>query len=76
VITVSSDHFTRTGNEFVAEVSDFGSTNLFSRIYPDACDVGFAMQSTRTGKEAVFYLAEEKRDGEGGHAGLDLQTHC
>ena len=49
---------------FVAEMSDFNSQEcLFQCIYPDACDEGFIMESSRTGAQAVFYFVEKIMHG-------------
>ena len=48
---------------FVAEASDFYTPDLFQQIYPDACDVGFEMESSRSGEKAVFVYAEEIMHG-------------
>lgn len=47
---------------FSAEVS---STNGLHRVYDDACDVGLTLVSSRTGREVVFVVTDEHRDGEG-----------
>lgn len=62
----SSKQFTwnvETGH-FVACASDLSRTDFWSRIYDDACDVGFAIVSERTGKSVVFYLAEQEHNGD------------
>jgi hypothetical protein len=61
---VSTRQFTYDAptKNFAAELSDM---NGLGRVYDDACDVGFTMVSARTGRQVVFVLAEEKRDGEG-----------
>lgn len=48
---------------FVAEMSDLNGVNLFNQLYADACDTGFAMESSRTGDKAVFYFVEEIMHG-------------
>lgn len=44
---------------FVGELSDFNGIKLFDQIYPDSADVGIKLISEKTGKEAVYYLADE-----------------
>lgn len=44
----------------VAEISDFGRTDPFKRIYDDACDVGLAIRSVRTGAVVRYYLEREE----------------
>lgn len=49
----------------VAEHSDLGSPNLFNPIYDDACDVGIALYSPKTGKTITWSESEPViRDGE------------
>jgi hypothetical protein len=61
---VSTRQFTygAESHSFVAEMSDL---NGFGQVYDDAADVGFTMVSSRTGREVVFVVADEQRDGEG-----------
>lgn len=48
-----------------ADESDLQPIEL-QRIYPDACDVGITVRSTRTGKEMIFCLyPEPKRNIDG-----------
>ncbi len=52
---------------FTAEMSmlEHARLSLLNRLYDDACDEGFAMVNTRTGKVATFFLEEEHRvDGD------------
>lgn len=51
----------------VAEASDLGYHGP-RRIYDDACDVGVAIRSHRTGRLVRFYLDSEDRD----HTGEDV----
>lgn len=61
---LNSNQFTYTDQTFVAFASDLGDFRP-ERIYPDACDVGFKMESERTGVVATYYLAEvERKDGD------------
>lgn len=58
--SISMEHKT-----LVAEHSDLGNPNLYNRIYDDACDVGIALYSPKTGKTVIWYLADEiKREGD------------
>ena len=58
---VSSEAFTyhKPTKTMVCEISDLGKSFRFSPVYPDACDVGFIMESHRTKKEVVFSVSEE-----------------
>jgi len=50
----------------VTDISDLGPNyNLFQKIYDDACDVGFAIESEKTGKVVEFYFDSEVVDPEG-----------
>lgn len=63
----SSDKFWKKGLEYTVEASELtegGKTPMFGRIYDDAMDSGFLVVSTRTGKEAAFYIDRTQRDGE------------
>jgi hypothetical protein len=50
--------------QLVAEASDLSRGAFWSRIYDDACDVGFQIESHKTGSVVKFYMAEEHRAGE------------
>lgn len=63
--TVSTDLFTFKNKTFLSELSTLKGFHLDSRIYDDACDVGFYMKSSRTGKLALFTMSDVKRDAEG-----------
>lgn len=49
---------------FTAEASDLSGINLFSPIYDDACDAGFAMESARTGQTVTYCLEKEHRNND------------
>jgi hypothetical protein len=48
-------------HRFVAEDSDLPRP---SRVYPDACDLGYTVVSQRTGREIVVAVQHEQRDAE------------
>jgi hypothetical protein len=54
--------------EFVIEASTLTagrSRHMFSPLYDDACDEGFAIVSDKTGKEARFAVSNvERREGD------------
>ena len=53
---------------FTVEASSLtarGRRPLWSRIFNDASDVGFYLESMRTGKQAAFYLSDEKYSQDG-----------
>ena len=41
------------------------SLNGLGRVYDDACDLGLTLVSHKTGREIVFAMYREIRDGEG-----------
>jgi hypothetical protein len=43
---------------FVTEASDLGDTNMFQRIYDDACDVGFRVVNPATGNEILLVFTD------------------
>ena len=53
----SSNQFTYVSEKkvFVADASDLDNRHL-EKIYDDACDVGFAMKSEKTGKVITFVM--------------------
>jgi len=55
---ISSKFFDYNGRTkvFAAEVSDLPFHPIGSKIYDDACDVGFRMVSERTGEKLLFSL--------------------
>ena len=63
----SSDRFHYYGDykSFVAERSDLDGVTVFAQLYDDACDVGFQMESVKTGNKRYFRLEKEKKDDEG-----------
>lgn len=64
VIEFPSKMFTVSGNKLVAEASDMGNRHL-QPLYDDACDVGFAVKSERTGKVVTFVMQSPFYKGEG-----------
>lgn len=53
--------------EFSQELSSLGNyrRRLEQRIFDDACDVGFAIRSTKTGVEKIFTLSKTLTSGPG-----------
>lgn len=62
----SSRQFTYTDADktLVSEASDLDNRHL-ERIYDDACDVGFAVKSEKTGNVVTFVMSEPFYRGEG-----------
>lgn len=58
-------HYIPAKNMLVAEMSDFGRSFDFGRVYDDACDIGLTIRSERTGREIVFAVEHIERDREG-----------
>lgn len=60
-------YFDTPTKHFVTEASELsqgGRIDMFHRIYDDAMDVGLVLVSHRTGREATYYLHEEKRNSD------------
>jgi hypothetical protein len=56
----------------IADVSDLGP-EPFIRVYPDACDQGLELVSSRTGRTERFYVHETLRSPEGELQGWRLE---
>ncbi len=53
-------------NEFYADMSSISHvTDPLRRVFNDACDAGFIMQSVKTQAKILFTLETEHRDWEG-----------
>ena len=63
--TINTNRFSWHSAEklFIAEASDL-QLNL-GRVYDDACDIGFSLESARTGDTLVCAETAHERDGEG-----------
>jgi hypothetical protein len=51
--------FVKSSQEFVTEMSDLPSPNVYHRLYPDACDVGITLISEKTNQEATYCHSED-----------------
>jgi len=62
----SARKFTWTGFVGAAEASDFNAIQTVGRVWRDACDEGFWVESPKTNERILFTLAgfEQDRDGE------------
>ena len=60
---IDGNRFTWTGTVGVAEASNFRGYK-FGRVYNDACDEGFTVTSSRTGRSIVVARDHEIRDNE------------
>jgi hypothetical protein len=49
--------------QFVTEASTLGNPT-FSKLYDDVCDIGFLLESARTGVVVPYKVVQEKRDRE------------
>lgn len=72
-VSVSSRQFTYSSesSRFIAEASDLRGIDFLGPIYNDACDRGFYMKSSKSGKVVLFvcdgqFEAGEETDGEVG----------
>lgn len=61
----SGSKFTWSGKTGSAELSDFNPATLAGRLYGDACDVGFYVQSHKSGEKVLFSEERIDRDAEG-----------
>lgn len=63
---ISSDHFRYFADQktFFAEKSEL-RVDIFTRLFEDACDVGFLMRSVRTNKCKPFAFSRTRDDAEG-----------
>ena len=61
---ISSSKFYFKSGVFSAEASELRDLKL-SRVYDDACDMGFTIISEKTGKGVVFAQTEDTVDREG-----------
>jgi len=66
IIEFSSNQFTYNAADktFTSEASDLDNRHL-QQIYNDACDVGFAMKSDKTGEVVTYVMNSVKKDEEG-----------
>ena len=62
----SSRQFTMSDDRrtLIAEASDLDNRHL-ERLYDDACDIGFAVKSEKTGNVVVFVMQSPIYHGEG-----------
>ena len=74
---VSSEHFTYSteSKTFSAFASELGGVTLHGRLFDDACDQGFVMRSSKTGKRLPFYYEGEVRDGGGELVGWRFKSY-
>ena len=64
----STSEFSYKNRVFTAEASDFSDGRfeaMFKQIFADACDQGFELTSSRTGKTIKITLVGAYRDREG-----------
>lgn len=55
----SARKFTWDGDHGTCDASDFGGADIDGRVWSVACDVGFIVESPRTGRRVLFTLVEE-----------------
>jgi len=67
VPVIKSDRFgfNAASRTFHADISDFRGINVMSQLYEDACDQGFILESSKTGRKIPFGFLSYKQDGEG-----------
>ena len=61
---ITTRQLTQNGLHFVAEISDFGYKFELTRVYPDAMDIGFILESAKTGAEVTMVMTKEVLDSE------------
>lgn len=61
---------------FVSEMSDLPSTILFQRVYDDAADRGFILESARTGRTKLFTLYSEVINNDGELVKYEFRSEC
>lgn len=71
-VSILQFSFSKALGSFTVEMS---STNGFGRTHDDACDVGLTVIGT-TGREIVFVVNGEHRDGEGDLTHWTLHSTC
>ena len=66
IVEFDSGSFTYTESDktLVSEASDMGNRHL-QRLYADACDVGFAVKSDKTGNVIIYVMSAPFYHGEG-----------
>lgn len=71
-VSIKQISFSKALGAFTAEIS---STNGLGRVFDDSCDVGLTVVGT-TGREIVFVVNGEHRDGEGDVTHWTLHSTC
>lgn len=61
---IPSSLFSFKDNKFSAFASDLTGHELMRQIYDDACDVGFAIKSDKSGQIVKFHHAETFRNAD------------
>jgi hypothetical protein len=56
--------YDKSDKTLIAEASDLNDRHL-QQIYNDACDVGLAIRSAKTGKIVTYHMTNEHKDNEG-----------
>ena len=74
--TVSTNHFSFKNGQFSAFASDLNGLGKPSRVYDDACDVGFWLQSAVTGKKILMVEAGAEYDAEGDLECVLYSAYC
>ena len=65
-VSTRTFHFQKETRTMVSEVSDLPNKQIpFTRVFEDACDVGFWLVSHKTGKEYLVYLNHVDEDANG-----------
>lgn len=76
VPTYSLERFDRQKPDLlVAEASDLGVRVPLHRFFNDACDVGIAIRSHKTGREVRFLFTHEDKTPDGDIAGWNFEAY-
>ena len=59
------EHGDKGTQVFVADASTLQVSTPYTKIYNDACDLGFILMSAKTGNERVVVLEDIEKDVEG-----------
>lgn len=75
---IQSNHFTfdSKSRKFIAEHSDVKLFNPSTRIYDDACDVGFFMISKKTGAKVLFFENGVEKNSENEIEAFKYSANC
>lgn len=65
VVSTDLFNFDMNSKMITSELSMFSSSKILSKIYDDACDIGFWILNSKTGNKTLWVLTKEIRSVEG-----------